>query len=149
LPVCSSLFVSALFPGAVLPSRVVLMFVTERSFHGHLPLNPYNFRYSFGTNNDCRIEKISFCLNGVELDGLPNDELYLSYLRMFLFTEQRDAGVSNNITKDMFRGGYFFSFHDLTTSLSASSVLQNPVTRLGQARYVPFTTFPDIESDTP
>jgi hypothetical protein len=131
-------FLAALFPTTVLPCRTIMMFMTEQAFHGNLKLNPYNMRYKFDELDACRIEKTSLTLNGVELDGLPNDELYLTYLRMFMLTEQRNAGASNDLTIEKFCGGYFFAIYDFTTSLSASSVLQNPVTRLGQARYVAY-----------
>jgi hypothetical protein len=113
---------------------VVLAFVTEKAFYGDLKLNPYNFRYQFDATAECKIDKISLSLNGVEISGLPTDQLSLHYLKMFMFTDMKNNAITNDITIAKFAGGYFFSFFDLTTSLSSSSYMLNPVTRLGQAR---------------
>jgi len=113
---------------------VVLAFVTEKAFYGDIKLNPYNFRYQFDTTAACTIDKIILSLNGVEISGLPADQKALHYLKMFMFTDMKSNGLTNDITFDKFGGGYFFSFFDLTTSLSSSSYMLNPVTRMGQAR---------------
>ena len=128
---------AALFPSHILPCRMVLAFVTEKAFFGDLALSPYNFRYQFDSTADpCRIEHITLSLNGVEISGLPTGQKALHYLKMFMSTEMKANGVTNDITYDKFGGGYFFSFFDMTTSLTASSVLMNPVTRSGQVRYI-------------
>jgi hypothetical protein len=117
---------------------MVVTFVTEKAFQGDFGLSPYNFRHKFGdpdaAGNTCAIDRISLSLNGVEISGLPTDELKLHYLKMFMFTDMKDNNYSNDITYEKFGGGYFFSFFDLTTSLTSSSTMLNPVTRMGQAR---------------
>jgi hypothetical protein len=123
----NSVFFLALF-------RVVIVFVSEDSFQGKFNKNPYNFKRSFGTTNDILIKKVSLSLNSYDIDGLVTEDVELAYLRMFLFSDMRATGTTNGLSLDEFQGGYFFAFFDLSTSLSSSSVFQNPVTRQGQLR---------------
>jgi hypothetical protein len=108
-----------------------LAFVTQTAFQGTFATNPYNFQQSFGT---ATITKVSLSLNGSDIDGLIGGQAALDYLRIFLMSDTYGSPFGNGLSIDKFKGGFYFSFFDLTTSLASSSVLQNPVTRAGQVR---------------
>jgi hypothetical protein len=116
----------------VLPCRIVLTFVTQTAFQGAFELNPYNFKNTFGT---AAISKVALSLNGADIDGLNSGGTTLDYLRTFLFSDTYGSPFTNGLSMQKYNGGFYFVFFDLTTSLSSSSVLQNPVTRVGQVRY--------------
>jgi hypothetical protein len=108
-----------------------LAFVTQTAFQGSYATNPYNFQQSFGA---AAITKVSLSLNGTDIDGLSSGQVALDYLRIFLMSDTYGSPFGNGLSIDKFKGGFYFAFFDLTTALSSSSVLQNPVTRAGQVR---------------
>lgn len=124
-----------LFPPNVLPCRIVLGFVEENRYTGNLKLNPYLFSYSLGTTEKpCAIESVQLKLSGESVDGIDGGDVKLDFLRMFTFNEMANAAVTNSITLDAFKGGFYFSFFDLSCSLSSGTVLTNPVIRSGPLR---------------
>ncbi|VDO11372.1 unnamed protein product [Brugia timori] len=104
-----------------IPKRVIIGFVSNRTYNGDFQLNPYNFEH-FNLNHLC------LYVDGVQVPSKPLQPDYANnlysdcYNTLFSGTDIFYGNSYNhNITKEDYKGGYTLYAFDLTSDLSASN----------------------------
>ena len=95
------------FPGGMLPSKVIVFVTSTTAWDGDYKKNPYNFLMT--DSGKSTIKYIDLSMNSSHIDGLTwqkeTDSKQLSYYRMFRFNQMNKTPFSNGITYDMFKKG--------------------------------------------
>lgn len=104
-----------------LPKRIIVGFVKNKAFNGHVTLNPFNFDH-FNINYLC------LYVDGVQIPSKPlkpnfnKDKLYVeAYHSLFSGTGIHFLNEGNNISRESYPDGYCLFAFDLTPDLSANS----------------------------
>jgi len=104
-----------------IPKRIIIGFVSNKTYNGDFKLNPYNFHHY-------NLNHLSLYVDGQQVPSKPlqpdfSNNLYAEcYHTLFSGTNIFYANTYNhNITKEDFIGGYTLYAFDLTSDLSASN----------------------------
>ncbi len=147
IPANSELFVSQLFPGATLPSKMVLTILPTTSFVGTFHSNPFYFPRNFefsekvpGSSDVIThktfIEKVQVTLNGESLDGLDSgittsSQDMVNFIRLHYYMGFMQSRTGNAITYQEFLHGFHFLYYDLSTGGQATNAFVVPSVRQG------------------
>ncbi len=149
IPANTELFVSQLFPGAPLPSKMVLGIVPTASFVGTYHTNPFFFPRNFSFSESVPgpsgnvtvthrtfIERVAVTLNGESLDGLDSgitnsSEDMVNFIRLHYYMGFMQSRTGNAVTYEEFCNGFYFLYYDLSTGGQAINAFVIPAVRQG------------------
>ncbi len=147
IPANTELFVSQLFPGGPLPSKMVLAVLPTASFVGTYHTNPFYFARNFThteqvpgsgqtVTHTTFIEKVQVTLNGESLDGLDSgitssSEDMVNFIRLHYYMGFMQSRTGNAVTYQEFCHGFYFLYYDLSTGAQANNAWVVPAVRQG------------------
>ena len=141
IPANSELFISQLFPGAALPSKMVLAILPTTSYTGTFQTNPFYFPRNFQhkentTVHKTYIERVQVTLNGESLDGLDSgitssSQDMVNFMRLHYYMGFMQSRTGNAVTYEEFCNGFFFLYYDLSTGGQAINAFVIPSIRQG------------------
>ncbi len=156
IPSNISLFTDHLFPGATLPSKMILTLLPTKNYTGSFHTNPFYFARTFSAvtgviqraaervgvsqgGDTSFVEKVQITLNGEHVDGLDvgmatETEDLTNFMRLHYYMGFMTSRTGDTFTYEEFKTGFFFLYYDLSTSAEALDDYVIPSVRQGNLR---------------